>query len=172
VAILDQTITTAAMSDNKKRKLESENRSFNAEWTNKYLFTVFRDKILCLVCRETAAVPKEYNIRWHFETKHPEVAKLDAYEKKIRAANYVKRLSAELIFKKVNTDNVAATNVSFEISSENAAAGRSFTEGEFIKKCMLIAVSGLCPEKRGKFQNVSLFAHDRTEEDSGHFRQS
>jgi hypothetical protein len=51
VAILHQAITTAAMSDNKKRKVESEHRSFKAEWTNKYLFSVFRDKILCLVCR-------------------------------------------------------------------------------------------------------------------------
>jgi hypothetical protein len=114
VAVLDQTVTTAAITDNKKRKLESENSSFNAVWTNKYLFTVFRDKILCLVCRETVAVPKEYNVRRHFETKHPQVAKFDAHEKKIKAANFVKRLSTEQqIFKKVNTENVAATMVSF-----------------------------------------------------------
>jgi hypothetical protein len=112
VAIFDQTITTAAMSDDKKRKLESGNRSFNAEWTNKYLFTVFRDKIPCLVCLEAVAVPKDYNIRRRFGTKHPEVAKLDAQERKIKAANFVKRLSAEQqIFKKVNTENEAATKV-------------------------------------------------------------
>jgi hypothetical protein len=66
VAKLHQTVTTAAMSDNKKRKLESEHRSFNAEWSNKYLFTVFRDKVICLVCRQTVAVPKEYNVARHF----------------------------------------------------------------------------------------------------------
>jgi hypothetical protein len=157
VAILDQTIITAAMSDNKKRKLEPDNRSFNAEWTNKYLFTVFRDKILCLVCRETAAVSKQYNVRRHSETERPEVGKLDAHERKIKAANFVKYLSAEQqVLKKVKTKNVAATKVSFEISTEIAAAGRSFTQGDFIKKCMLMAVSGLCPEKRGTFENVSL----------------
>jgi hypothetical protein len=118
---------------------------------------VFRDKILCLVCRETAAVPKEYNVRRHCETKYHVVAKLDAHEKKIKAANFVKRLSAEQqIFKKVNTENEAATKVSFEISGEIAADGKSCTEGDFIKKCMLIAASGLCPEKRGKYENASL----------------
>jgi 17beta-estradiol 17-dehydrogenase/3beta-hydroxysteroid 3-dehydrogenase/mitotic-spindle organizing protein 1 len=62
------------------------------------------------VCRETAALPKQYNVRRHFETKHPEVARLDAHEKKIKAANFVKRLNAEQqIFKKVNTENVPAT---------------------------------------------------------------
>jgi hypothetical protein len=96
-------------------------------------------------------------LRGTFETKHPEVAKLDANEKYIKAANFVKRFSAEQqIFKKVNTENVAATKVSYEISREIAAAGKSFTEGDFIKKCMLIAVSGLCPGKRGTFENVSL----------------
>jgi hypothetical protein len=82
---------------------------------------------------------------------------LDAQERKIKATNLVKRLSAEQqIFKKVNTENEAATKVSFEISTEIAATGRSFTEGDFMKKCMLIAVSGLCPEKRGTFENGSL----------------
>ncbi|XP_075455203.1 general transcription factor II-I repeat domain-containing protein 2-like [Ascaphus truei] len=98
-----------------------------------------------------------YNIRRHFETKHPKVANLDAHEKKIKAANFVKCLDAEQqIFKKVNTESEAATKVSFEISREIAADGKSYTEGDFIKKCMLIAVSGLCPEKRGTFENVSL----------------
>ncbi|XP_075443375.1 general transcription factor II-I repeat domain-containing protein 2-like [Ascaphus truei] len=107
--------------------------------------------------RPQVAVPKEYNIRCHFETKHPEVASLDAHEKKIKAAHFVKRLDAEQqIFKKVNTESEAATKVSFEISREIAAAGKSYSEGDFIKKCMLIAVSGLCPEKKGTFENVSL----------------
>jgi hypothetical protein len=91
------------------------------------------------VCRETAAVPRQYNVRRHCETEHPEVAKLDAHEKKIKAAKFVKRLSAEQqIFKKVNTENVAATKVSYEISREVAAAGKSFTVDDFIKKRTLI----------------------------------
>jgi hypothetical protein len=64
------------------------------------------------VCRETAAVPKEYSVRRHFQAKRPEVGKLDAHEKKIKAANFVKRLSAEQqIFMKVNTENEAGTKV-------------------------------------------------------------
>uniref|UniRef100_A0A674K1K9 SPIN-DOC-like zinc-finger domain-containing protein n=1 Tax=Terrapene triunguis TaxID=2587831 RepID=A0A674K1K9_9SAUR len=145
------------MSEKKKRKIESEHRVFNTEWTNKYLCTVSKDKILCLVCRETLAVPKEYNLRRHFETKHPNLAKLNPNEKIITAASLVKNLSGEQqIFKKVSTENDTVTKVSFQISKEIAAAGKCFTEGEFLKKCMLIAVSELCPEKRGIFENVSL----------------
>uniref|UniRef100_A0A674I7K9 SPIN-DOC-like zinc-finger domain-containing protein n=1 Tax=Terrapene triunguis TaxID=2587831 RepID=A0A674I7K9_9SAUR len=141
----------------KKRKIESEHRVFNTEWTNKYLYTISKDKILCLVCRETLAVPKEYNLRWHFETKHPNLAKLSSNEKIIKAASLAKNLSREQqIFKKVSTENDTVTKVSFKISKEIAAAGKCLTEGELLKKCMLIAVSELCPEKRGIFENVSL----------------
>ncbi|KAG6926376.1 GTF2I repeat domain containing 2 [Chelydra serpentina] len=42
------------------------------------------------------------------------------------------------------------------MSKEIAAAGKCFTEGEFLNKCMLIAVSELCPEKREIFEKVSL----------------
>jgi hypothetical protein len=61
----------------------------------------------------------------------------------------VKKLGGEQnIFKKPSTENEIATKVSFQISREIAAAGKFFTEGEFVKKCMLIAVSGLRPERR------------------------
>ena len=46
--------------------------------------------------------------------------------------------------------------VYFEISREIAAAEKSFIEGEFIKKCMLGAVSLICRSKIKKFQYVSL----------------
>nr|XP_032662262.1 EPM2A-interacting protein 1-like [Chelonoidis abingdonii] len=115
------------------------------------------DKILCLVCCEMLAVLKEYNLWWHFETKHCNLAKLNPNEKIIKAANLAKNRSGEQqIFKKVSTENDTVTKGSFQISKEIAAAGKCFTEGKFLKKCMLIAVSELCPEKRGIFENVSL----------------
>jgi galactitol-specific phosphotransferase system IIB component len=145
------------MSEKKRRKIESERRVFSTEWTNKYLFIVSKDKILCFVCRETVTVPKEYSLRWHFETKHPILAKLDPNEKKIKAASFVKSLGGEQqFFKKLSTENETATRISFQISREIAAAGKCFTESEFVMKCMLIAVSKLCPERRGKFENASL----------------
>jgi hypothetical protein len=145
------------MSYIKKRKIGSENRAFNPEWTNKYLATFRRDKILCLVCRETLSAPKEFYIRRHFEAKHPDLAKLDVSERQIKASNLLKHLSEEQsFFKKIIADNEAATKVSFQISRENAAADKSFTEGEFVKKCLLIAASELCPDKKSVFENITL----------------
>ena len=64
--------------------------------------------------------------------------------------------SDQNFFKLPNNESAIAARVSFEISRKIAAAGKSFTEGEFIKKCMLSAVSLICPSKIKKFQNVSL----------------
>jgi len=51
-------VKRTAMAENKRRKIESEGRVFNPEWTNKYLFTVVNSKILCLVCRKVVSAPK------------------------------------------------------------------------------------------------------------------
>ena len=145
------------MSEGKKRKIDSEHRAFNSKWTYKYLFVIYKDKIICLVCRETVAVPKEYNLRRHLETKHPIIAKLDQNEKSLKAASLMKSLGKELQFFRVfDNESAKVTNVSFQISREIAASGKCFTEGEFVKKCMLLAVSELCPEKMRMFQNISL----------------
>jgi hypothetical protein len=101
-------------------------------------------------------VPEEYNIRRHFEAKHPDLAKLDVSERQIKASNLLKHLSGEQsFFMKINADNEAATKVSFQIARGIAAAGKSFTGGEFVKKCLLIAASALCPDKKSVFENTS-----------------
>ena len=145
------------MSEGKKRKIDSEHRAFNSEWTNKYLFVTYEDKIICLVCRERISVPKEYNLRRHLETQHPAIAKLDQNEKSLKAASLMKSLGKEQqFFKVLGSESSKGTDLSFKISREIAVSGKCFTEGEFVKKCMLLAVSELCPEKLRMFQNISL----------------
>ena len=54
----------------KKQKVDSENRQFNSEWTQKYLFVFASGKPVCLLCSECISVSKEYNLRRHFKTNH------------------------------------------------------------------------------------------------------
>jgi len=46
-----------------KRKLEFENRSFQDRWEAQYMFGDVNVKAVCLLCRDSVAVIKEYNIR-------------------------------------------------------------------------------------------------------------
>ena len=52
--------------------MENEYRQFPARWETEYLFCEFKQKPMCLVCQESLAVFKEYNLQRHFETKHHE----------------------------------------------------------------------------------------------------
>ena len=55
---------------NKKRKVDDEKHIFQERWTTDYFCIEFKNKIICLICRECIAVLKEYNIKGHYDTKH------------------------------------------------------------------------------------------------------
>ena len=117
-----------------KRKIESEGRVFNSEWTNKYLFTVANSKILCLVRRNVVSVPKEYNLRRQFETNYPNLAELDTNKKSLKAESLLANLCCEQNFFKLPGDeSVSATRVSFEISRKIAAVEKSLRRESLLK---------------------------------------
>ena len=69
-------------STSKKRQIAEENRVFQEKWEDLYFFTEVNGKIQCLVCQQTIAVAKEYNIRRHYDTFHRE--KFDGIKGKMR----------------------------------------------------------------------------------------
>ncbi|XP_066976073.1 general transcription factor II-I repeat domain-containing protein 2-like [Macrobrachium rosenbergii] len=104
------------------------------------------------------AVPKEYNVRRHYDTNHAQVYK--KYSGKARD-DKVEELEQSLkqqqsLFKNVRHVSDAAVKASYIISNEIAASSRPFTEGDFVKKCMLLTADVICPDKRQAFANVSL----------------
>lgn len=58
------------MAEPKKCKIASECRKFQTRWENKYFLIEVKGKCVCLICNETVAVMKDYNVRGHYETKH------------------------------------------------------------------------------------------------------
>ena len=63
-------IKKSEMSATKKRRVEDEGRTFQEQWTNKYFFVAHAEKALCLVCKKSIPVMKDYNLRRHFEKNH------------------------------------------------------------------------------------------------------
>ncbi len=69
----------------RKRKLIKENRTFNECWTDKYFFISIHNKEMCLICHDSVAVFKEYNLKRHFNTRHKDAfSNLSASELKIK----------------------------------------------------------------------------------------
>ncbi|XP_076313146.1 general transcription factor II-I repeat domain-containing protein 2-like isoform X3 [Tachypleus tridentatus] len=55
----------------RRREVDSECRAFNEEWGEKYFFVETKNqKATCVMCTESVAILKEYNLRRHYETKH------------------------------------------------------------------------------------------------------
>jgi hypothetical protein len=104
------------MNPPKKRKIGDECRVFNEEWTNKYFFGDTGNKAVCLLYHETIAVFKEYNLKRHHEPNSEFGCKLSMEERKIKAAECVKRLmKQQTLFTKQLTLQNSATEKCDEV---------------------------------------------------------
>ncbi|CAN7950646.1 unnamed protein product [Ixodes hexagonus] len=135
-----------------KRKVEDEKRCFQERWELPYFFTESRGKVLCLICNQTVAVPKDYNVRRHFMSCHHE--KYGAFTGKIRE-HTVPQLKAALgkqqdLFKKVAKASDETVRASFVISELIAKSSKPFTEGLFE------VADATCPSMKKAFEKISL----------------
>ena len=103
---------------------------------------------------------KEHNVKRHFETRHKEQSAIEKEERKEdcnrRAADIQRQAS---LFKKTFvTQTAAAGNAVASYHVAYLAATKPFSEGEFVKDCMLAVADEVCPEKKSLFESVSLSA--------------
>lgn len=148
----------SSSSINKKRKIDTECRIFKSSWTENYFVAEHKGNVICVICQETIAVMKEYNIKRHYTSKH--AAKYDELCGQIRSER-VKLLKhncfgQQSMFKTFHQTNEDATRISFLIAEEIAKRGKPFLDGEFVKDCLDIFCSVACPDKKTVLDNVSL----------------
>lgn len=107
---------------------------------------------------QSLSASKEYNLRRHYETNHRR--NHDGYTEKKRAKK-LNELKKRLKFQhdlllNANKINDAAMKCSYVLSEKIARASKPFTDGEFIKECLLSAVEIMCPEQRQAFARIRL----------------
>ena len=56
------TVINLKMATNQKRKVNTESRIFQENWTIDYFFTQINEKPVCLLFLELVSVMKEYNV--------------------------------------------------------------------------------------------------------------
>ena len=141
-----------------KRKVDFENRGFQDKWEAQYMFADVKGKAVCLLCGDSVAVIKEYNIKRHYEMKHHDKYKHLDTTQRLQKVEELKRslVSQQAMFTKAKSQSEAAVKASFIVAAEIAKSSRPFTEGEFVKNCMIKVCDTVCPEKRQAFLNVSL----------------
>ncbi|KAK3799738.1 hypothetical protein RRG08_064165 [Elysia crispata] len=143
----------------KKRKVDIERRAFNKDWMPKYFFTEIDNKGVCLLCNQSVTVLKEYNIICHYATKHGNYSNnlLEA-ERQTRATELDRKLARQQkVLVKSTLAQKSSTHASFMVAYHIAKHSKLFSDGEWIKKVHArCSCDQVCPEKRQKFQEVSL----------------
>lgn len=94
----------------------------------------------------------------HYQSKHEDYGKnLSELELNKRADELVRRLKQQqTVFVRQSNIQEAATKASFMVAHMLAKRNKPFSDGEFVKECMLQVVNVLCPEVNGKVESVSL----------------
>ena len=130
----------ASMAEAPRKKTKTYN--FHSEWEEEFIFTLVKDKCVCMLCHQTQALSKRGNLERHHNTNHSKFK--DSYHPKsaIRARK-IEELKSGLkaqqsLFTKPATQNKAATEASLRISHLLAKHKKPFTDGDLIKEAMAI----------------------------------
>lgn len=141
--------------DKKKRKVDSENRSFLPEWTDQYLF-ILPNKTgalpVCLICQQTVAIIKSSNVKRHFETKHKSFDTNYPINSSLRKSK-IERLRSNYsvstqILNRTMTLQEKCTEASLRVSWTLAKHMKPFTDADIVKECMIEAASVLFDNKQ------------------------
>ncbi|VVC45707.1 Ribonuclease H-like domain,DNA polymerase, palm domain [Cinara cedri] len=106
------------------------------------------------------AVFKDFNIARHFNTKHSKTkyALMNNAEKKVNAENLKNTISTQRnVFIKQNTAQKASTLAEYVVAYKIAKNNKPYSEGEFVKDCMVSISKIVCPEKIKEFESVNSY---------------
>ncbi|KAL4082394.1 hypothetical protein QTP88_029992 [Uroleucon formosanum] len=130
-------------SKERKRKLENENRAFQAEWEGDFFFTKGKKEgtALCLICRETVHGNKRYNLNRHytsihsqFEEKFPKKFKIR--EEKLQSLKKSFACERSTLFNAMNK-NELTTKASYQVTEILAQKMKPFSDAEIVKECVV-----------------------------------
>lgn len=144
--------------EGRKRKWGTEKRIFQEKWCDSYFFTDVNGKAICLICQESVAVMKDYNLKRHFDTKHSAAhSKYTGIARKDKARELKAKLCAQQgTLTRTSLAQESVTRVSYGIAQLIAKRGKAFATGEFVKECLTLAADALCPAKKDLFKSISL----------------
>ena len=142
----------------KKRKINDEGRLFNDKWFVKYFVTQQNTNTICLICQNKIARLKEFNIRRHYNSLHSKQYDEILGQLQVDKANKLKRSlqGQQKMISVYKDDSQSTTELSYKISEAIAEKGKAFSDGKFVKYCLMIFAERACPEKKYLIEQTSL----------------
>ena len=117
-----------------------------------YLFIESNGKPLCLVCQETISVVKEYNLKRHHKSRHE--AKYDNIRGQQRE-DKIQQLTKSGSRQQTTIPRLGgvydSVKASYMIALDIAKNTKSFSDGNFIKDCIIHAAQCVSPKTVNNF---------------------
>uniref|UniRef100_A0A3P9LWT7 SPIN-DOC-like zinc-finger domain-containing protein n=1 Tax=Oryzias latipes TaxID=8090 RepID=A0A3P9LWT7_ORYLA len=79
----------------RQRQWHTDKRHFKQKWEDDYFFAEISSKAVCLICQQSVAVLKEYNIRRHYETKHAVFSRYKGEARKKKSSELLSKLRSQ-----------------------------------------------------------------------------
>ena len=143
----------------KHRKVDDEGQTFQSGLAEKYFFVEHYSKSVCLICRTSIAVMKEFNVKRHYETCHSKYKEYVGERRKLKIKNLKSGFEQQTnFFKKKQEESKSITKAASVVSLLISKLMKPFTDAGFIKECTLAIVNKVCPEKKLLFDSIPLSA--------------
>ncbi len=155
----------------KKRKIDAEGRHFKERWESEYMFVIQRENryVFCAV-RQFRLWRSTIYVGILTPDAKLSMPNLAPKEKKLIVQELKGKLQPQQDrFTKATAQSDAAVN-SFIVAEEITRASTCFSEGAFLKRCILKVCHQVCPDQIQTFKNLSLSRNtitDRVKELAG-----
>ncbi|GFX03596.1 uncharacterized protein TNCV_2111681 [Trichonephila clavipes] len=114
---------------------------FQSEWENLYFFIHVKDNVVCLISRHSISILKSYILKRHYVQKHGEIDELTVGERKAKLQSLKNNLTCQqYIFHKQTAQPNGIVSASFRVSLIIAKNMKPFTDGNYIKDCLIAVV--------------------------------
>jgi hypothetical protein len=142
----------------RRRKIEDECRQFQKRWEIEYFFFLSKDKPVCLLCSESVASCKEYNLKRHYAKRHEVLFKNVIGQERIDKFNQlVKNLKKQQsIFENQVFFPDTVVKASYVVSQILAKKMKPFADAEIVKECLKAVAELAFPEKLNVISKISL----------------
>ena len=126
------------MAKKRKRKIDDKCRQFQKEWGLKYFFIKSAEKALCVICNETVAVWKEYNLCRRYRSKHQSNC---SQLKGIVLAEKLAKLQHQIIAQrslctKSSNEDKSLTWASYKVAYVLGKRAKILTDVEIVNDCL------------------------------------
>uniref|UniRef100_A0A672FRL1 SPIN-DOC-like zinc-finger domain-containing protein n=1 Tax=Salarias fasciatus TaxID=181472 RepID=A0A672FRL1_SALFA len=128
------------------------------KWTKAYFVVPHgSDKVMCLICKQVNAMLKDFNIKRHYDTNHKTYDKFTTEERTSKLEQLKRGYNAQqLVFTNLAKSGKAVTQASYVVAQEIARRSKPFSDGEFVRDCILKVADIVCPEQKTKLRDISL----------------